>query len=118
VPGVLSRKRIYLVLAIAGIVVPYVSFVPWLMDHGIDLSLMVEELFANRISAFFGLDVILSSIVLWTFVAFEGPRTGVRHTWAPIAASFVVGVSAGLPLFLFLRESALQPASRVKSAAL
>ena len=104
----MSRKSLYLALFIIGTVVPYSSFVPWVMDHGFDISLMVEELFANRISAFFGLDVIVSALVLWVFVASEGRRSGVRHTWAPIVASLTIGVSAGLPLFLFLRESAME----------
>ena len=88
------------------------------MDHGLDISHLVEELFANRISAFFGLDVIVSSVVLWAFVAFEGTRAGVRHTWAPIVASLTIGVSAGLPLFLFLRESAMEPTTRIYGAGL
>jgi predicted exporter len=109
----MSRKYLYLALFVIGTVVPYLSFVPWVMDHGLDISRMVEELFANRVSAFFGLDVIVSSVVLWAFVAFEGTRAGVRHTWAPIVASLTIGVSAGLPLFLFLRESAMQPNTRI-----
>lgn len=107
----MSRKSVYLALCIVGTVVPYLSFVPWVMDHGLDLSRMAEELFANRISTFFGLDVIVSSVVLWAFVAFEGRRAGVRQTWAPIVASLVVGVSSGLPLFLWLRESRFQAAT-------
>ena len=104
----MSRKAVYFTLFVAGTILPYASFVPWVMDHGLDISLMVEELFANRISAFFGLDVIVSAIVLWVFVSLEGKRAGVQHTWAPILASLTIGVSAGLPLFLFLRESAIQ----------
>ena len=101
----MSRKHLYLALFIVGSVVPYLAFVPWVMDHGFDIPRMVEELFATRISAFFALDVIVSAIVLWVFIAFDGRRKGVRHTWAPILASLTIGVSAGLPLFLFLRES-------------
>jgi predicted exporter len=104
----MSRKYIYLALFVIGTVVPYSSFVPWVMDHGFDVSRMVEELFANRIGAFFGLDVVVSAVVLWVFIAFEGTRAGVRHRWAPIVASLAIGVSAGLPLFLFLRESATE----------
>ena len=103
----MSRKTIYLLLFIVGAVVPYVAFVPWLIDHGLDIPRMIDDLFANRISAFFGLDVIVSAVVLWVFIAFERRRTVIRHTWAPIAASLTIGVSAGLPLFLYLRESAL-----------
>ena len=51
---------------------PYASFVPWVIDHGFDVSLMVEELFVNRISAFFGLDVVVSTIVFWVFVRSRG----------------------------------------------
>ena len=64
----MPRKYAYLVLFVIGTVVPYLSFVPWVMDHGFDISRMVEELFANRISAFFGLDVVVSALVLWVFV--------------------------------------------------
>ena len=39
-------------LFILGTVVPDLSLVPWAIDHGLDISLMVEELFANRISTF------------------------------------------------------------------
>jgi len=104
----MSRKYLFLALFIVGVVVPYLSFVPWVMDHGLDISRLVEELFANRISAFFGLDVVVSAIVLWVFVAIETPRAGVRHAWAPVVASLAIGVSAGLPLFLYLRESAIE----------
>lgn len=39
----------------------------------------------------------------------EGRRAGVRHLWAPIAANLAVGVSLGLPLFLYMREARLGP---------
>jgi len=58
----------------------------------------------NPISGMTMLTVIVSSVVLWVFVLSEGRRAGVRHLWAPIAANLVVGVSLGLPLFLYLRE--------------
>jgi Terpene cyclase DEP1 len=97
---------VYLALCVAGTVLPYSQLLPFLREHGLDLRLIVEQLFANRISGFFGLDVIVSSIVLWAFVAVEGRRAAVKHLWAPIAASLTVGVSLGLPLFLYLRERA------------
>ena len=100
----MKAKTIYLCLCILGTVLPYSQFIPFLRDHGLDLRLLVEQLFANRISAFFGLDVIVSSVALWAFVRIEGRRTGVRHIWAPLVAILLVGVSLGLPLFLYLRE--------------
>jgi hypothetical protein len=104
----MSTKTLYLALSVLGVVVPYSQFLPFVREHGLDLGLVVEQLFANRVGAFFGLDVVISSVVLWVFVVREGRRTGVRHLWAPIAASLAVGVSLGLPLFLYLREDRLR----------
>ena len=102
----MTPTRVYLALCVAGTALPYSQLLPFLAEHGLDLRLIVEQLFANRIGGFFGLDVIVSSVALWAFVAFEGRRAAVKHRWAPIAASLTVGVSLGLPLFLYLRERA------------
>jgi hypothetical protein len=64
---------------------------------------VVEQLFANSISSFFGTDVIVATVCLWVFVCFDGRRLRVKKLWAPIVASLLVGVSSGLPLFLYLR---------------
>lgn len=96
-------KLVYLLLAIIGAVLPLSQLLPFLREHGLDLRLLVEQLFANRISSFFGLDVIVSAFVLFAFMFAE--RRTVRHVWAPIAATLLVGVSCGLPLYLFLREA-------------
>ena len=106
------RKYVYLALFIIGTIVPYLAFLPWVFDHGLDISRLVEELFVNRISAFFGLDVIISTIVFWVFMNWEGKRVGVP-LWPPIIASLTIGVSSALPLFLFLRESRIQPTTRL-----
>jgi hypothetical protein len=47
----------YLILAVVGTIVPYSFFVPWLMEHGLNIRLMMTELFSTRIGAFFGCDV-------------------------------------------------------------
>ncbi len=100
----MSPKRLYLVLCVTGTLLPYSQFIPFLRQHGFDFQLFLAQLFANRVSAFFAGDVIVSSVVLWALVAIEGRRARMRHLWAPIAANLTVGVSLGLPLFLYLRE--------------
>ena len=100
----MKPKSVYLALCVLGTVLPFSQFLPFLREHGLDLRLFFEQMFANRISAFFALDVIVSALVLWVLVLVEGRRAGVRHLWAPIAASLAVGVSLGLPLFLYQRE--------------
>ena len=97
-------RTLYLLLCVAGFALPYSQLIPFLREQGLDLRLFFEQLFANRIGAFFGWDVIVSTAVLWVLVFVEGRRAGVKHRWAPLAASLGVGVSLGLPLFLYLRE--------------
>jgi hypothetical protein len=98
----------YLGLCVLGTLLPYSQFIPFVREHGLDLQLFAEQLFINRVSGFFALDVIVSSLVLWVFVFQEGRRSGVCHLWAPIVANLAVGVSLGFPLFLYLREGRLE----------
>ena len=105
----MNRKTVYLVFCVLGIGLPYSQFVPWVVaHHGVPLGLFLRELFANRIGGFFGMDVLVSAVVLISFVLREGKRLGVRHLWLPILATLTVGVSLGLPLYLYLREVALE----------
>jgi len=90
-----------------GLVLPYSQFVPWLLEHGLNGPLFFRELFANRISAFFAMDVIVSAIVLIWFIQNEGKRLRVRLLWLPTIGTLVAGVSFGFPLFLFLRQATL-----------
>ena len=100
-------RHVYLLLCLAGTALPYWALVPWVMEHGLDLTLLSQELFSTRIGAFFGLDVIVSAIVLFIFIFVEGRRSDVQHLWLPVLATLLVGVSLGLPLFLYLRQRKL-----------
>jgi hypothetical protein len=77
----------------------------WLAANGPNPQRFVSDLFANGVSAFFGLDVVLSAVALGVFVLVEGGRLGLRRRWAPILATCLVGVSLGLPLFLYQRQA-------------
>jgi hypothetical protein len=103
-----NRKNIYLFLCILGAAIPYSQFVPWVMENGLPLGLLARQLFANRVSAFFGLDVFVSSAVLLVFMRLEGRRLRLRFRWLPIVGLCTVGVSLAFPLFLYLRERAME----------
>lgn len=104
----MKPKTFYLAFCILGFVVPYAAFVPWIAQHGLDTRLFVQQLFANRISAFFGLDVLVSALVLLRCTAFESSRIHIPRRWLVLIATLLVGVSLGLPLFLYLRECRLE----------
>jgi len=79
------------------VVLPYSQFLPWVLENGLHMKFFFRELFANRIGGFFGMDVLVSAVVMIFFLRREGKRLGVRHLWLPIAGVLTVGVSLGLP---------------------
>jgi len=99
-----TKLIIYLILCIAGTILPYSQFIPFVREHGLNLNEFFHQLFENRISSFFGLDVIISSLALWVFVVTEGARLSMRNRWVYVVANLLVGVSLALPLFLFARQ--------------
>ena len=105
----MKPKTFYSLLSIIGFAAPYAAFLPWVAEHGgIPMRLFVQQLFANRVSTFFGLDVIVSAIVLLRFTAAESARLRIPNRWMVVVATLLVGVSLGLPLFLYLKERQLE----------
>ena len=102
----MKPKTLYLALCFLGVTLPYWQFVPWLAQNGLNMRLFIQQLFANRISAFFGMDVIVSAVTLLVFVRMERSRLTIPGRWLPLVAVLAVGVSLALPLFLYLRECA------------
>lgn len=98
---------LFLFAAILGTVLPLAYLFPFLTAHGFDVPLLFKELFQTNVSAFFGVDVIISAVVLLLFVSIEGPRRRMKNLWVYFLCTLLVGVSSGLPLFLFFRERKL-----------
>ncbi len=101
-------KTVYLILCVVGVVLPYWQIAPWLAENGLNLPLFFRQLFENRVGAFFGVDVFVSAAALLVFARGEGGRARVRGFWPVALAVAAVGVSLGLPLFLYLRERGLE----------
>ena len=97
-------KTFYLAAAIVGALVLYSWVAPWFNEHGLDAPRFLTELFSTRVGAFFGLDVLVSAVVSIAFIIREGQRGQMERLWIPIGATCAVGVSCGLPLFLYMRE--------------
>ncbi len=99
----MKLQSIYLLLCVLGTLLPLSQFFPFLMEHGLDVVLFFELLFANPISGFFGLDVIVSAVVLIVFIVVEGKRLKMPNLWISFLG-LMVGVSLAFPLFLWLRQ--------------
>lgn len=113
----MKPKILFLALCFVGAILPYWEFVPWVLQHGLNLRLLIQELFASRISAFFGLDVIISAVALLVFIGIESRRQGIKMWWLPYVAVLSVGVSLGLPLFLYMRELRIEQSGSMRSSA-
>ena len=110
-------KNVYLMLCVLGFVLPYSQFVPWVAANGLNMPLFVQQLFANRISAFFGTDVLVSAVAFIIFSRAESARLKMTGRWLPTVAVLTVGVSLGLPLFLYMRERQLEQISATRAAS-
>ncbi len=111
----MKPKSLYLGLCLVGFLLPYWQFVPWVQAHGLNLALFARELFANRIGAFFGMDVLVSAVVLIVFMRVESRRVAIHGRWYPMLALVLVGVSLALPLYLYFRELAQESAVGLES---
>lgn len=97
-------RHFYFALCVLGLLLPNSLFLPWIAAHGLSPRQFINDLFVNGVSAFFATDVLLSALVVCGFVLTEGRRIGLPRRWLPIAAVCFVGVSLGLPLFLYQRQ--------------
>ena len=101
-------RHIYSLLFVVGTFLPLTQFWPWFGEHGLDIRLFFAELFSTRIGAFFGLDVIISAVVLITFASIETWRLKIKNggsvVIAVVVATLFAGVSSGFPLFLYFRQ--------------
>lgn len=95
-------REVFLVLVGVGVIAPYTAFVPWVLDHGPNIGLFIESMFENRIAGFFALDVIVSAVVL-IVAAVHAQWRGGKGLVSVIAATLLIGVSAGLPLYIYHR---------------
>jgi hypothetical protein len=96
-------RMIYLALAVWGAIHPMYYFIQWFSENGVDIMGMVDAWHANAASSGLVWDLTIAAIALTVFVIAE---VAVRRNWIgliAIPATFCIGVSCGLPLYLFLR---------------
>ncbi len=98
---------IYLALAVWGAVHPMYWFIAYMNETGSGLSGLISAWYVNASSTGLTWDLTISAIALTVWIIAE---TWVRKNWSAlwaIPATFCIGVSCGLPLYLFLRTRAV-----------
>lgn len=99
-------RSVYLVLAVAGILVPYAFFLSFAASDGLNMGAFVSALFANGAAGGFTADLLISSLVfwIWMFSRSEGPRP-----WLFILLNLTIGLSCALPAYLYASMPAAIP---------
>ena len=97
-------RRTCVVLAVVGAIVPMAFIGRFLSENGWDFSELPAAWTANFAAAGAAWDLTISAVVLalWVVVECRANKRW-RGLWA-IPATFCIGVSCGLPLYLLLRE--------------
>lgn len=96
-------RIIYLALAVWGAIQPTRYTLTWFRDNGFSVSGLIEAWGANAATSGLAWDLTIAAIALTVWIVAE---TRVRRNWSAlwaIPATFAIGVSCGLPLYLFLR---------------
>jgi hypothetical protein len=97
-------RWIYLALAIWGAIHPMYYFVSWFQENGWNLGAMIDAWYVNDATTGLTWDLTIAAVSLTIWIIAE---VFVRRNWVAliaIPATYCIGVSCGLPLYLFLRS--------------
>ena len=97
------QRAAFLALSIWGAVHPMYWFVSCIKATGTGLGGMIDAWYVNASTTGLTWDLTIAAITLTVWIMAE---TWVRKNWLAliaIPATFSIGVSCGLPLYLFLR---------------
>lgn len=104
----MKQSTVYLLLCIIGIVIPWLFLIGFLGEPQPTIFLFFSSIFANKVASSVATDLLISALVFFTFVFFEGKRLNMKHLWVFIPATLFVGLSFGLPLFLYFRATHIE----------
>ena len=97
----------FLALAVWGAVHPMYWFLTYMNETGTGLGGLIDAWYVNASTTGLTWDLTIAAITLTVWIIAE---TTVRKNWLAliaIPATFGIGVSCGLPLYLFLRAKPL-----------
>ena len=103
-PVTAPLRMLWLALAVWGAIHPMYWFVSYMNQTGTGLSGLIDAWYVNASTTGLTWDLTIAAITLTLWVLAE---TWTRKAWLnliAIPATFCIGVSCGLPLYLFLRS--------------
>lgn len=101
-------RMIFLALAIWGAIHPMYYFVQWFAENSWSIMAMADAWHVNAATSGLVWDLTIAAVALTVFIVAE---VYARKNWIAliaIPATFCIGVSCGLPLYLFLRAAPIR----------
>ncbi len=98
-------KKIYLVAAIIGAIIPCLFFFQLIQLNGINLPAFMSALFVNGAAGDFSADLLISSFVFWAFMFHQQKVSNAPKPWLFIALNLGIGLSCALPAYLYVIET-------------
>lgn len=97
-------RLIYLAIAIWGTIHPMYWFLSYMRETGTGLSGLIDAWYVNASTTGLTWDLTIAAITLTVWIIADGIS---RRDWLSliaIPATYCIGVSCGLPLYLWLRS--------------
>ena len=97
-------RMLFLALAVWGAIHPMYYFLGYMRAEGTGLGGLIDAWYVNASTHGLVWDLTIAAITLTVWIVAE---VSVRRNWSAliaIPATFCIGVSCGLPLYLFLRS--------------
>ena len=105
---------LYLALAIAGGVLPWLANVDYMRQYGnsFDLGLFVQLANANPAAQSLSRDLLVGATAVTIWIVVESRRLQMRHLWLVLLSAVTIAFAFAAPFFLFLRERRLAELAR------
>jgi hypothetical protein len=96
-------RKVFLALAIWGAIHPMYYFITWFQSEGWDIMAMVDAWHVNAATSGLVWDLTIAAVTLTLWIIYEAFSQKNWLSLIAIPATFCIGVSCGLPLYLYLR---------------
>jgi hypothetical protein len=104
----MKQSTFFLAMCVPGVIVPSTLFIGFFGEPEPTIPLFFTSIFANHVSSAFAGDLIMSGLAFFAFLFYEGNRLDMKRLWLFIPATLFIGLSFGLPLFLYFRARQLE----------
>ncbi len=103
-----SRTKLYLLLALIGLIASWIYNIRYLLEGGSIAPVpFFTAAFANPLTTAITIDVYCAALVFCIWLSGETRRLQMRRAWTYMLVCFSIGLAVALPLFLAMRERAL-----------